>query len=112
MATRLEHSLHEWHNKAYGKALNLPATYRHLCEEVRELGEAIMLSELCHPDQTKKKRKLVTNACLEAADVAILTLMCVRGIERDETASLSAWMAVKLDIIQQRLDEKTKADSA
>lgn len=105
MATRLEHQLHEWHNKVYGPDVDLPATFRHLCEEVGELGEAIMRIEMCHPGEEEKKKERVTKACLEAADVAILTLMCVRGIE-GESASLSSWMAVKLDIIQQRLDSQ------
>ena len=40
--TNLELMIENWHERKFGKTVNLPATYRKLLEEVGELGEAII----------------------------------------------------------------------
>lgn len=105
MATRLEHQFHQWHNEMYGDGpVNLAATYRKLCEEVGELGEAIMQCFSVPDGEPVRQAKIA--ACIEAADVAILCLMCIRGIEGSSSASLSAWMAVKMEKLEEKLREK------
>lgn len=93
MSTRLEHRMWDWHVETYGEGVDIPATYRKLCEEVGELGEALMQKEI---DPMAAK--------LEAADVGILLNMIVRGV--DPEGSLSVSMAVKMEIVEQRSIER------
>ena len=40
--TNLELQIEAWHNAKFGKDVKIPETYRKLCEEVGELGQALM----------------------------------------------------------------------
>lgn len=89
MTTRLEHQLIEWHNRNYGEAIDVPGTFRHLLEEVGELGEALLLN-----DQRKIRE--------EAGDAAVLLFHVLRGACPPENAacnpaSLSVAMAMALE---------------
>jgi polyferredoxin len=106
MATRIEQQIHDWHDRKYGDGpVNLPGTYRKLGEEFGELGEALMRFWVIHPDRTTKKREAGIAACIEAADIAILCLHIIRGIEKSDSASLAAWMAAKLEMLCERLEK-------
>ncbi len=64
--TNLELELIAWHERHYGPAVDIPATYRKLLEEVGELGEALMRG-----DQAAVRE--------EAGDVAIVLFHVLRG---------------------------------
>lgn len=83
MTTRLEHQLIDWHNRNYGEAVDVPATFRHLLEEVGELGEALLLND---------RRKIWE----EAGDVAVLLFHVLRGACPDDTACNPASLAVAM----------------
>jgi len=93
--TRLEHRMWRWHVETYGEGVDIPATYRKLCEEVGELGQALM-----------EKNIDAKAAKLEAADIGIILNMILKGL--DPQGSLSVSMAVKLDMIEQRSMERRK----
>jgi len=90
--TRLELMAKQWHDRAYGKHVNLPATYSKLLEEVGELGEALMIED--------------SSAVLEeAGDVGFVLMHIVRAAGKGNP-SLAAAMAGALQKNLGRLEEK------
>jgi len=85
----------DWHVETYGEGIDIAATFAHLCEEVGELGEALMRTDID-----------VMAAKLEAADIGILLNMILRGL--DPKGSLSVSMGVKLGIIELRSMERRR----
>lgn len=93
MATRLEEQLIAWHNEHYGVGVDIPATFRHLLEEVGELGEALLLNDYA-------------KIWGEVGDVGILLYIVLHGVCLGDPAcnpaSLSVAMAMALEKCKER----------
>lgn len=88
--TNLESRLWKYHLRHYSEKVDLPATFRKLCEEVGELGEALMDKDF-------------SSAKMEAGDVAVVLFVLIRGLGLD---GLSAAMAK----VEDKLNERDRQD--
>ena len=86
--TGLEQRLADWHDRKF-ETIDGPATFRKLCEEIGELGAAIML---CDSENIRE----------EVGDCAIVLAHIVR-LYCPETPSLEAAMTMCLEKIERRL---------
>lgn len=93
--TNLELQIESWHERKFGKTVNVPKTYRKLLEEVGELGEALMRQD---PDAIRE----------EAGDVAFVLCHIIRSCCPDKP-SLSHAIAVALDKNESRITGKRTA---
>lgn len=84
----LEQLLAEWHEKRFGRSVNLPATIRKLGEEFGELAEAMAIGG-------------ETEIVNEAADMALVLCHIVRGIT-DGRETLESAMREKFDVVLSR----------
>jgi len=88
--TNLELQIQSWHERKFGKTVDVHATYRKLLEEIGELGEAIMIRD--------------TNAIREeVGDVAFVLAHIVRA-ECPDHPSLSHAIAMALNKNETRLE--------
>lgn len=87
--TNIELEIQSWHERKFGKTVNVPATYRKLLEEVGELGEAIIKQD---PDSIRE----------EAGDVAFVLVHIVRACCPDHP-SLSHAIVMALDKNETRM---------
>lgn len=91
--TPLEKCARDWHFRRYGPSGNPPATFRKLCEEVGELGEAIMKGD------SEAIRE-------EAGDVGLVLIHIVRMLCPD-SPSLEDAVAASLDKCERRMRPET-----
>lgn len=89
MMTDLELQVASWHERKYGKNINIPATYKKLLEEVGELGEAIMTYDA---DAIYE----------EAGDIAFVLMHIIRDMYPDNPSLMDA-VAHVLDKNEKRL---------
>src|SRR5690606_3713518 len=95
--TNLEIQIALWHENRFGKAVNMPATYRKLMEEVGELGEALMRQD---PEAIRE----------ESGDVAFVLAHILRAACPDHP-SLHTAMGLALDKCERRLHKEQPAQS-
>lgn len=90
--TNLELQIESWHKRKFGRAVNLPASYKKLLEEVGELGEALMKQDY---DAIRE----------EAGDVAFVLTHIVRAACPDHP-SLSHAIACVLEKNEGRIERE------
>ena len=89
----LDEKLAAWRKSRYGEGIiDTSATFRKLCEEIGELGEAMMHWEY------EDSLELGNHVCEEAADVC----MVLSHIARAMGGNLFVEVAKKLEVIEKR----------
>ena len=102
MATNLEEQLALWHQNRFGPdtAQMAPRIFRKLCEEVGELGEALMFDIDAPVEDAMREIKM------EAGDVAVCLLSLLRCATGER--SLQRVMAIAHDKLETRLAKALK----